>query len=315
MLDLQELSAICQQHGISCMLGEKLASHITFRVGGECPALLTVNTVSDAKLILQYLRANQAPHALIGRGSNLLVPDQGYPGIVVKLGGELATKIQTDTERGTITAAAGLNLRKLCVAALQASLSGLEFAYGIPGTVGGAVYMNAGAYGGDFGGVLERVRILDARLNDRVIQAKELDLRYRHSAFMDALRGSVILSATVKLTNGNAKEIRAKMQELLGKRQAKQPLEYPSAGSTFKRPNAPDVYASKLIDDCGLKGYRVGDAQVSTKHAGFVINRGSATYAEIIAVCKHVQEVVEAQTGYRLELEPEILEVVHNSAQ
>jgi len=309
MLDLQELAAICQQHGIQCLLSEKLSSHITFRVGGACPALLTLNNVPDAKLILQYLRANQVPHALIGRGSNLLVPDQGYPGVVVKLGGELANKIQTDTEHGTITAAAGLNLRKLCVAALQSSLTGLEFAYGIPGTVGGAVYMNAGAYGGDFGGVLERVRILDARLNDRVLQVKDLDMRYRHSAFMDTLRGSVILSATVKLAQGDPAEIRSKMHDLLGRRQAKQPLEYPSAGSTFKRPNAPDVYASKLIDDCGLKGYRVGDAQVSTKHAGFVINRGNATYAEIIAVCSHVQEVVEAATGYKLELEPEILEV------
>ena len=312
MLDIHELAAVCQQHGIPCLLGEKLSSHITFRVGGECPALLTLNTVSDAKLILQYLRANDIPHALIGRGSNLLVPDQGFPGVVVKLGGELSSKITTDAEHGTITAAGGLNLKKMCVAALQASLTGLEFAYGIPGTVGGAVYMNAGAYGGDFAGVLERVRILDARLNDRVIQAKDLDLRYRHSAFMDTLRGSVILSATVKLTHGNAEEIRAKMQELLGKRQSKQPLEYPSAGSTFKRPDAPDVYASRLIDDCGLKGYRVGDAQVSTKHAGFVINRGHATYAEIIAVCRHVQEVVEAETGYKLELEPEILEIARS---
>ena len=305
MLDIQELAQICRQHGIGCLLNEKLSSHVTFRVGGECPALLTPNNVSDTKLILQYLRANQIPHALIGRGSNLLVPDQGYPGIVVKLGGELANKIQTDPERGTITAAAGLNLKKLCVAALQASLTGLEFAYGIPGTVGGAVYMNAGAYDGEFSGVLERVRILDNRLNDRVLNVKDLNMSYRHSAFMAELRGAVILSATVQLKPGNAEEIRAKMQDLLGRRQTKQPLEYPSAGSTFKRPAG--SYASKLIDECGLKGYRVGDAQVSTKHAGFVINRGNATYAEIIAVCKHVQEVVETQTGYHLELEPEIL--------
>ena len=305
MLDIQELASVCSQHGIGCRLNEKLSSHVTFRVGGECPALITPNTVSDTKLILQYLRANQIPHALIGRGSNLLVPDQGYPGVVIKLGGALAENIQTDSERGMITAPAGLNLKKLCVAALQASLTGLEFAYGIPGTVGGAVYMNAGAYDGEFSQVIDRVRILDHRLNDRVLYAKDLAMTYRHSIFMGELKGAVILSATVRLKPGNAGEIREKMRDLLGRRQSKQPLEYPSAGSTFKRPEG--SYASKLIDECGLKGYRVGDAQVSTKHAGFVINRGNATFAEIIAVCKHVQEVVEAKTGYHLELEPEIL--------
>ena len=301
MLDIQELASVCSQYGIGCRLNEKLSSHVTFRVGGECPALITPNTVSDTKLILQYLRANQIPHALIGRGSNLLVPDQGYPGVVIKLGGALAENIQTDSERGMITAPAGLNLKKLCVAALQASLTGLEFAYGIPGTVGGAVYMNAGAYDGEFSQVIDRVRILDQRLNDRVLYAKDLAMTYRHSIFMGELKGAVILSATVRLKPGNAGEIREKMRDLLGRRQSKQPLEYPSAGSTFKRPEG--SYASKLIDECGLKGSQIGGAQIAPFHGNFIINVENARAADVKALVELAQEKVKEKFGFQLETE------------
>lgn len=308
MLNLPELVSLCQLHGIPCAQNERLAPHTTFRVGGACPALVTPGSIQSLQLILRYLSENSIPHYLIGRGSNLLVPDEGYPGVVVKLGGAFAGNPQTDAEAGTVMGYAGMNLKKLCVAAANASLTGLEFAYGIPGTVGGAVYMNAGAYSGEMAQVVTSVQALDPDYQVQSLSAADLAFRYRHSCFMDTHRGWIILSATVQLQKGDPGEIRAKMQELLGKRQAKQPLEYASAGSTFKRP-ADKVYASRLIDECGLKGYRVGDAQVSTKHAGFVINRGNATYAEIIAVCQHVREVVKQDTGFVLELEPEILAV------
>ena len=303
MLDLETLAEHCRQCGAELIPHEPLSSHTTFKVGGPCAAFVTVPDIPAVQHILQWLRTNRIPHRLIGRGSNLLCPDTGYAGVVLVLGGALSTEITCDGE--TLTAGAGVSLKSLCLAALNQSLAGLEFAYGIPGTVGGAVFMNAGAYKGEMSQVLTSVTVLDEAGNLRELSADELQLSYRHSVFMEQ-PDWMILKATLTLTKGDPEAIRAKMHDLLGRRQAKQPLEFPSAGSTFKRP-AEDAYASKLIDECGLKGYRVGGAQVSEKHAGFVINRGGATFADIMAVCRHVQETVFAQTGYRLELEPELL--------
>ena len=179
----------------------------------------------------------------------------------------------------------------------------MEFAVGIPGSLGGAVYMNAGAYDGEFSQILLSVTLLDDSGEIRTVSADELELSYRHSILME--KKWTVLTVSVVLEEGSRDEIRAKMQDLIGRRKSKQPLEFPSAGSTFKRPAG--SFASKLIDECGLKGYTVGGAQVSEKHAGFVINRGGATFADVMAVCQHVQDTVKAQTGFVLELEPEII--------
>ena len=301
MLNLDALAEVCRQYDARMLREEPLSAHTTFRVGGSCAAMITVTSERACRGIVQYLRLHQIPFRLIGRGSNLLVPDSGYAGVVLLLGGELAEL--TDAVGPHLVCGAGMSLKSLCMAALSQNLSGLEFAYGIPGTVGGAVYMNAGAYDGEMSQVVESVTVLDDTGAVRTLAAEALHLSYRHSIFMG--KNWQILSVTMRLKPGEYDAIREKMQDLLGRRQSKQPLEYPSAGSTFKRPEGD--YASRLIDVCGLKGYRVGGAQVSEKHAGFVVNLGGATFADIMAVCGHVQETVQEQTGYALELEPEIL--------
>ena len=301
MIDLERLTAVCRDAGAEIKEDVLLSECTTFKIGGACDALVTLPDIPACQTVISYLREKQIPFALIGRGSNLLVPDSGYRGIVLKLGGKLASEISE--ENGTVTCGAGVTLKNLCLFALEHSLTGLEFAYGIPGSVGGAVFMDAGAYDGEFSQVLQSVTMLDETGKVRTLGASELNLGYRHSVFME--QQWIILQASVRLTAGKQEDIRAKMQDLLGRRKAKQPLEFPSAGSTFKRPAG--SYASKLIDECGLKGYTVGGAQVSERHAGFVINCGGATFADVMAVCRHVQDTVRAQTGFILELEPEIL--------
>ena len=301
MLNLDALAEVCRQYNAKMLRDEPLSAHTTFRVGGTCTAMITVTDQHACRGIAQYLRMHQIPFRLIGRGSNLLVPDTGYAGVVLVLGGALAEL--TDAVGEHLVCGAGMSLKNLCMVALNQNLSGLEFAYGIPGTVGGAVYMNAGAYNGEMSQILESVTVMDETGAVRAMAAASLGLSYRHSIFME--KNWQILEVTVRLQPGEHDAIREKMQDLLGRRQLKQPLEYPSAGSTFKRPEGD--YASRLIDICGLKGYSVGGAQVSEKHAGFVVNRGNATFADIMAVCRHVQETVREQTGYELELEPEIL--------
>lgn len=301
MLDMEQLSAVCRYTGADITPAVPLSELTTFKIGGACEALVTLPDANACRTVIQYLRGQTIPFTLIGRGSNLLASDAGYRGVILKLGGALASEISE--QDGMITCGAGESLKNLCLFALEHSLTGLEFAYGIPGSVGGAVFMNAGAYDGEFSQVLHSVTILDEMGEIRTLDASELHLGYRHSVFME--QPWMILQASVQLKTGEHSAIQEKMQDLLGRRKSKQPLEYPSAGSTFKRPVG--SYASKLIDECGLKGYTVGGAQVSEKHAGFVVNRGGATFADVMAVCRHVQETVQAQTGFILELEPEIL--------
>ena len=301
MNDIAKLTAVCAQAGAVLEQQVPLSALTTFKIGGCCAALVTLPDEAAAKTVFSYLRAEQIPYFLIGRGSNLLAPDEGFDGVIVKLGGALADEIRCDD--GIVTCGAGVTLQKLCQFALDHCLTGLEFAYGIPGSVGGAVYMNAGAYDGEFSQILLSVTLLDDAGEIRTVPADELGLSYRHSILME--KKWTVLTVSVMLEEGSRDEIRAKMQDLIGRRKSKQPLEFPSAGSTFKRPAG--SFASKLIDECGLKGYTVGGAQVSEKHAGFVINRGGATFADVMAVCQHVQETVKAQTGFVLELEPEII--------
>ncbi len=297
---LNHLETLCKQYGAAFIPDEPLSTHTTFRVGGACKAFVTVPDAAACAVLRRFLSEAELPHRFIGRGSNLIVADSGYEGVVLVLAPEARIR---QGENNALTAWAGGSLKSLCNAAADASLTGLEFAYGIPGTVGGAVYMNAGAYGGEMSQVLTEVQTVDANGDLHTVAAADLDLSYRHSYFMQ--NDDVILQAIVQLQAGEGKEIRCKMDELMHRRIDKQPLEYPSAGSTFKRPEG--SYASMLIDQCGLKGMTVGGAQVSEKHAGFVINRGGATCDDILRLCAKVRDEVQRQTGFVLELEPELL--------
>lgn len=300
-MNLEALLKICESRQIVCHTEEPMAKHTTFRIGGPCRALVEINSTDDCIAISELLKKQEIPYHVIGRGSNLLVPDEGYDGVVLLYTDETVNVLGN----GQIYAAAGASLKKLCVTAQAEGLSGLEFAYGIPGTVGGGVFMNAGAYDGELSNVLKTVYALDSQAKVCIFDAKDLALSYRHSAFMDERREDIILGAEVQLTAGDPAEIKTKMDDFLRRRQEKQPLEYPSAGSTFKRPKG--SFASKLIDECGLRGKSVGGAQVSEKHAGFVINRGGATFADVMELCRQVREIVQKETGFVLEMEPEIL--------
>ncbi len=297
-----EILDFCAKNALDAKVGESLSAHTSIKVGGECALLVTVNDAQMLKSLVSLLKKCKERYFIIGRGSNLLVSDSGFDGAVIKLSGDLA-EIEVGDD-GVITAGAGLPLKSLCMTAYENSLSGLEFAYGIPGNVGGALFMNAGAYGGQLSDVVISAQYLE---NDEIktIDINEMELDYRTSIFMHN-RDMIILSVTIKLNIGIKSEIKAKMDELMQKRRDKQPLEYPSAGSMFKRPQG--SYASLLIEQCGLKGLSVGGAQVSEKHSGFVINKGDATFADIIALTDEVKRIVLEKTGYSLELEPEIIE-------
>ncbi len=293
----QNLTARLREAGIAYREGEPLASHTTFKIGG--PAAVFVRPDGEAQLCqaVRLCRQLAVPCYLLGNGSNVLFGDKGYAGAVISTAG---MKGEVSRQGDTLTAPAGMPLGVLCMAALHAGLTGLEFAYGIPGTVGGAVYMNAGAYGGEMKDVLVSVRYLTAEGTVEELPASQLDLGYRHSVF--ETNGGCILAATVRLAPGDPDAIAAKMNELMGRRRDKQPLDKPSAGSTFKRPEG--YFAGKLIQDAGLRGFRVGGAQVSEKHCGFVINRDHATSADILSLMEQVQQKVYGQFG--VQLEPEV---------
>ena len=271
--------------------GEPLAPHTTFKIGGPAAFWCTPRDAEQLRRTLQLCRENGVRVYLLGNGSNTLFDDAGFDGAVIDMRGLSGMENSgLDTDAVRITAGAGQTL----------GLTGLEFACGIPGTVGGAVYMNAGAYGSELKDVLESVTFLDSDLQLRTLPAADLAMGYRTSIF-EQNPDWCILSATVVLHRGDGAAVLARMQELLGKRREKQPLEWPSAGSTFKRPQG--AFAGKLIEDCGLRGFTVGGAQISEKHCGFVINRGGATCADVVALTEQVRQIVEARTGFVLERE------------
>lgn len=287
--------------GIPYREQEPLSAHTTFKIGG--PAAVFVQPTLEEQLCsaIALCRELSVPYYVLGNGSNTLFGDKGWNGAVICLAG---LRGEVHQEGDTLWAPAGMPLNMLCMAALRASLTGLEFAYGIPGTVGGAVYMNAGAYGGEMKDVLVSVRHLNAEGEIVETPASELDLGYRHSIFED--NGDCILSAQVRLAPGDAQKISEQMNDLMGRRRDKQPLDKPSAGSTFKRPVG--AFAGALIDQCGLRGYRHGGAAISEKHCGFVVNLGGATCADVLALCQEVQTVVKEKTGYTLEKEIRVVE-------
>ena len=277
-----------------------LKNYTTFRVGGKC-GMIKLNGAASCGELVKLMNELGEEFIVLGKGSNVIADDNGTEKIVLLIGDEMS---DIDIEDDIIRCGAGASLTAVCRAALKSELTGLEFAYGIPGSVGGGVYMNAGAYGGEIKDIIlyaEAVSRSDGSV--RRFSPEEMELSYRHSRFMQD--DHIITSAAFKLAHGNADEIKARMNELMDKRRTKQPLEYPSAGSTFKRPEG--SYASLLIEQCGLKGMSVGGAEVSTKHSGFIINKGGATSADILTLIEKVREIVKEKTGYELECEPVVI--------
>lgn len=275
---------------------EPMKNHTTFRVGGPADWFVMPEEEEQVREIVNILHTEKIPYYVMGNGSNLLVGDKGYRGVVIQLYKKMS-KIRV-TEH-VVYAQAGALLSKIAAEALAHELSGFEFASGIPGTLGGAVMMNAGAYGGEMKHVLKSALSLTADGELRVLPAEQMELGYRSSIF--SKNGDIVLSAELELEPGNPETIRTYMEELKEKRVTKQPLEYPSAGSTFKRPEG--YFAGKLIQDTGLQGFQVGGAQVSEKHCGFVINKDNATAADILSLIEQVADKVEEKFGVRLEPE------------
>ena len=275
---------------------EPMERHTTFRIGGPARRMAMPSTVAEAAALLDMAAAEGWPVLVVGSGSNLLAADQGLDRLVVLTGG--IDHVEISGQR--IRAGAGARLARVAVAAMEHGLEGLAFAHGIPGSVGGAVFMNAGAYGGEMVQVVESVNAWLPGKGLTAIAREELDMGYRRSRFSGG--SGVVLEAFLSLRPGDRESIRGEMEELILRRRASQPLEWPSAGSAFKRPQG--HYAGTLIDSCGLKGLQIGGAQVSEKHAGFIINRGGATCADVTALLEEVRRRVREQTG--VDLEPEI---------
>ena len=281
-------------------MNEPMAKHTSFRIGGNAEVMAFPKNTDELRLIMQTSGLLDLKPAILGAGTNVLAPDAGVNGLVVCLKDALDGMEQLDDTR--IRVAAGVTMTRAAVFAANLGLSGLEFAHGIPGTVGGGVYMNAGAYGGEISQVCESVTVMDRYGDLEVIPGNKMEFSYRHSRLED--EGGIVVSAVFKLTPAEPETIKAKMKELQGKRSASQPLDLPSAGSAFKRPVG--GYAAALIDQAGLKGYQVGGAAISTKHAGFAVNLGGATAEDVKKLLTQVSDIVYEKSGIRLEPEVRI---------
>ena len=300
-LDKNNFIEFADEHGIKFLEHEDLSKHTSFKIGGPAEFFVKPKNKEQVSAVVDYCEKNSVPLLPLGKGSNVLVSDNGINGVVMYFGSDFG-KIELIDEN-TIYCEAGAGLAALCNFALENELTGLEFAYGIPGSVGGAVFMNAGAYGGEIKDVIVYADHVDKNGKAGKFTGEELEMSYRHSVYSG--KEYFITGAAFKLKKGEKAEIKAKMDDLIGRRFDKQPMDKPSAGSTFKRPEG--AFASVLIDQCGLKGYRVGGAEVSTKHAGFVVNIGGATCEDVLRLIKDVQEKVKNDTGFSLEPEVEIL--------
>ena len=290
----KEIEAFAGQGAL--LTEELLSSHTTFRVGGKADAFLSVQNEEQIKHAIKVCEKYQVPFFVLGNGSNLLVSDDGYRGLVIAIGNDMA---EVTIEGNSVTAQAGALLGSVSQAAAKSGLSGMEFASGIPGTIGGAIVMNAGAYDGEMKNIVTQVKMLTREGEILTLSNEELEFGYRMSRVKK--EKLIVLSVTMLLEKKEQSAIYEKMNDFSQRRREKQPLEYPSAGSTFKRPEG--MFAGKLIMDAGLRGYTVGDAQVSEKHCGFVINRGNATAKEVRTVIKDVQEKVKETFGVELETE------------
>ncbi len=295
-LKLQDIFSGCTDRPL--LLEEPMSRHTSFRIGGPADMMAMPKNEAELSNLLQKAAANNIPVTLIGNGSNLLVRDKGIRGLVIKLGNMLNEIL---VEGNKITFGSGVSLALASRKAAENSLSGMEFAVGIPGSIGGAVYMNAGAYDGEMANVVAAVRVMDATGKVTIMSAEELRFGYRKTALQES--GLIVTSVTVVLQKAEQQKIMAKMDDFSQRRISKQPLELPSAGSMFKRP--PGYFAGTLIEQTGLKGYSVGGAQISEKHAGFVVNTGNATAADVLGLIKDVQDRVLAAHGVLLQ--PEVL--------
>lgn len=277
-----------------------MSRYCTYKAGGSARYLISVENIEELREALKMAKEKKLDSFILGRGSNVLVRDGGYDGIIIRLSGEFTL---IESTQNVITAGAAATNVEVCVLARDEGLSGIEFMHGIPGSIGGAVFMNAGAYGSEICDYVDEVTFMDEDYNVVAKPSKDIDFGYRHTEFMDG--GGIIISVKLRLTPSSADAVASKMDALLSKRTSKQPMNYPSCGSVFKRPLG--GYAAKLIEDAGLKGASIGGAEVSTKHSGFIINKGEATANDITDLIKLVQKRVKKNSGIDLETEVRII--------
>lgn len=282
-------------------IDEPMKKHTSFKIGGNADIYLTLDTVEDIKYVIRFAKQKNIPISIVGNGSNLLVKDNGIRGIVLKP--NIKTLEIQDKENVYITVGAGYQVPKLAMEMANKGYSGLEFIAGVPGTVGGAVRMNAGAYGGEMKDIIVSTTYIDMDGNIKTLTNKEQEFSYRNSIFVK--NKYIILTTTLKLQKGNIDEIKQKIMEDMQSRKEKQPLDMPSAGSSFKRKEG--VITAKLIDEAGLKGYSIGDAQVSIKHAGFIVNKGNATAKDVLQLVKYIQDIIYEKFNIEIELEIEVI--------
>lgn len=294
---LEEIQKIVSKDKI--FTNEPMSKHTSFKIGGPAEIFVKINNVEELKLIIKISKQAEVPITVVGNGSNLLVSDDGIRGIVLKIEFD---KIEIE-ESGKLKVGSGVKLAFFAQKCLKEKLEGFEFASGIPGTIGGAIRMNAGAHGSEMKDIVKKITCMTRDGKIQVISNEEAKFEYRNSIFSQ--NDYIILEAEIQLRKGNPEEIRSKMDEYATYRKEKQPIEYPSAGSTFKRGN--DFITAKLIDECGLKGYQIGGAQVSEKHAGFIINKGNATAEDVKQLMKYVEEQVYNKFGKKIEPEIEII--------
>ena len=298
VINITNLKTLATECGCKVTENASMKDYTTFNTGGICPLLISPDSVESLIKIIKECNKSDIRYTILGNGSNVLVSDEGISGIIIHIADGLNNIRLAD--ENTIFCGAGLKLGSLCNFALEHSLTGLEFAFGIPGTVGGAVFMNAGAYGGEMKDVVTKVYHIDKNGNTGFLTGNDLKFSYRTSAYEE--NGFIVTGVELKLKKGDQSEIKQKMTDLLSRRKDKQPLEYPSAGSTFKRPEG--FFAGALIEECGLKGKQIGGAMVSEKHAGFVINYNNATTSDILELIEFVKDTVEREKG--VTLSPEV---------
>lgn len=298
MDNVNKFGEYAESLGCKVLYNEPMSRHTTFKTGGAADVFITADNTEHLKYLCQKAKNSGIPFFALGNGSNILVDDRGIRGAVISFGGKFKD-IRLDDGGELITCGAGASLSSVCIFAQKNSLTGMEFAYGIPGSAGGAAFMNAGAYGHSISEIISSCDYVKMEGTSGSFNCSELGFGYRHSVFSDG--GYIITSLHLKLEKGDPEQIAAQMSEILGRRKAKQPLDLPSAGSVFKRPQG--HFAGKLIEDCGLKGKSVGGAAVSEKHAGFIVNKGNATSSDIKELIEIIKENIYSRTGVQLECE------------
>ena len=295
-MDYSLIESLCIESGAAFERNALLKHYCSMKIGGACDILVKPNSEAVLSEMLSLCKSENIPFFVLGKGTNVLFSDSGFRGVIILIGQDMGG---ITVEQNKITAGAGAMLNAVCKTALDCSLSGAENLYGIPGSVGGALFMNAGAFGSEMKDVTVSCRYINERGEIKEMSSDDMELSYRHSVFSE--RDYVITSVTMRFSNGDKDAIKARMDEVMQRRKDKQPLEFPSCGSTFKRPK--NGFAAALIEECGLKGFRIGGAEVSQKHSGFVINRGDATYGDIIKIVEHIKNTVLKEKGVELECE------------